>query len=158
LDRRWSDSKDAPGNDAIRIFRAQVIPNLGDGDGLITIKTPLRLEFTYSIAVPVDAYAFAMHFLTIAGECIFITGSAHKMVRPGMYKSTGYIPGDLLNAGVYTTKIYFVKDVTNPLFEISDLLVFEVHDVERESGWLGAYPGAVRPKLEWAFESVAIPV
>ena len=98
-----------------------------------------------------------MHFLTISGECIFITGSTHKMVRPGVYKSTGYIPGDFLNTGIYTIRIYFVKDVTNALYEISDLLVFEVHDVERESGWLGEYPGAVRPKLKWDFESIDIP-
>jgi len=153
--RNWNGPDNSPGNDAIRLFRAHIIPDAATFDGLITVNTPLRIEFVYSIAIPVDSYVFAMHLLTISGECIFITGSSHKKVNPGTYKSTGYIPGDLLNAGVYTMRIYFVKDVTNPMFEIGDLLVFEVHDVARESGWLGAYPGAVRPKLKWEFEPVA---
>lgn len=153
----WIDPKNSPGNEKIRIFHVQVIPDLNDFEGLITVKTPLRIEFVYRISIPIDSYVFAMHFLTVSGDCVFITGSTHKMVRPGVYKSTGYIPGDFLNTGVYTIKIYFVKDAANALYEISDLLVFEVHDVERESGWLGEYPGAVRPKLKWDFESIDIP-
>ena len=152
LVRNWSGADTAPGNDAIRLFRASIIPDVAMFDGLITVNTPLRIEFVYRISIPLDSYVFAMHLLTISGECIFITGSTHEKVAPGTYKSTGYIPGDLLNAGMYTIRVYFVKDVTNPMFEISDLLVFEVHDVARESGWLGVYPGAVRPKLKWEFE------
>jgi hypothetical protein len=36
-------------------------------------------------------------------------------------------------------------------------MIFEVHDAERESGWLGEFPGAVRPKLKWNFEPFATP-
>jgi lipopolysaccharide transport system ATP-binding protein len=31
----------------------------------------------------------------------------------------------------------------------SDLLVFEVKDVERNSGYLGKINGLIRPKLSW---------
>ena len=158
LSQKWEDRENSPGNDLIRLFSARVIPDTVEFDGLITINTPLRIEFVYSLSVPLESYVFAMHFLTISGDCVFITGSTHENVNPGTYKSTGYIPGDLLNAGIYTMKIYFVKDITNALFEVSDLLIFEVHDAERESGWLGAYPGAVRPKLKWDFESVVQPI
>jgi lipopolysaccharide transport system ATP-binding protein len=154
LDRVWGGSQESPGNDIVKLFQAHIAPHLDMFEGPITVQTPLRIEFVYSLSISVDFYTFAMHFLTISGECIFITGSSHKMVRPGTYKSTVYIPGDLLNAGLYTMKLFFVTDVTNVLYAVSDLLVFEVHDVERESGWLGEIPGAVRPKLKWDFEPV----
>jgi lipopolysaccharide transport system ATP-binding protein len=157
LDRIWDDPKLAPGNDKVTISRVHVVPDADNFNGLITVKVPLRIEFYYRLAVPIVSYIFAMHFRNISGELIFITGSTHENVSPGMYKSTGYIPGDFLNNGIYTVEIYFVKDVSNVLFNVKDLMIFEVHDSERESGWLGEFPGAVRPKLKWNFEPFATP-
>lgn len=154
LDKIWGHSSDEPANESIRIKRVRVVPDLDDFEGLITIKVPLRVEFYYSISVPIKSYVFAMHFRSISGELIFITGSTHENVKPGEYKSTGHIPGDFLNNGIYSIELYFVKDISNVLFHIANVMVFEVHDVERESGWLGEIPGAVRPKLQWEFEPV----
>jgi lipopolysaccharide transport system ATP-binding protein len=154
LDKTWSFSNEAPGNEYIKISRVRVVPDLDDFEGLITIELPLRIEFYYTLSVPVKHYVFAMHFRNISGELIFITGSTHKNVSPGIYKSTGHIPGDFLNNGIYSLTLYFVKDISNVLFSVEDLMVFEVHDVERESGWLGEFPGAVRPKLQWEFEPI----
>ena len=154
LDKIWDSSNEAPGNENVKISRVRIVPDLDNFEGLITIKVPLRIEFFYSLSVPIESYVFAMHFSNISGELIFITGSTHKNVKPGEYKSTGHIPGDFLNSGIYSMDLYFVKDISNVLFNIADLMVFEVHDVERESGWLGEIPGAVRPKLQWEFEPI----
>ena len=154
LDRIWDDPKLAPGNEKVRICRIHVVPDIDNFNGLITVKVPIRIEFYYRLSVPVESYIFAMHFRNISGELIFITGSAHENVKPGEYKSTGYIPGDFLNNGIYTIELYFVKDVSNVLFNAKDLMVFEVHDAVRESGWLGEFPGAIRPKLRWELEPI----
>ena len=157
LERVWPATLESPGNANVRILRAQIVPDLDYFEGLITVQTPLRIEFFYRLCIPVDFYSFSMHFMTISGDCVFITGSSHKLVQPGVYKSTGYIPGNFLNTGLYTMKLFFAKDVTNLLYAAGELLVFEVHDIERESGWLGEYPGAVRPKLKWDFEPCTMP-
>lgn len=154
LDKIWDSSNEAPGNENVKISRVRIIADLDAFEGLITIKVPLRIEFYYSLSVPIESYVFAMHFRNISGELIFITGSTHENVKPGKYKSVGHIPGDFLNSGIYSIELYFVKDISNVLLNIADLMVFEVHDVERESGWLGEFPGAVRPKLQWEFEPV----
>ena len=154
LDKIWDSSNEAPGNENVKISRVRIIPDMDAFEGLITIKVPLRIEFYYSLSLPIESYVFAMHFRNISGELIFITGSTHENVKPGKYKSIGHIPGDFLNSGIYSIELYFVKDISNVLFNIADLMVFEVHDVERESGWLGEFPGAVRPKLQWEFEPV----
>ena len=152
LDKIWESFDEAPGNENVKISRVRIIPDLDAFEGLITIKVPLRIEFHYSLCVQIESYGFAMHFRNISGELIFITGSTHENVKPGKYKSIGHIPGDFLNSGIYSIEVYFVRDISNVLFHIADLMVFEVHDVERESGWLGEFPGAVRPKLQWEFE------
>jgi len=154
LDKTWDSSNEAPGNENVKVSRVRIAPDLDAFEGLITIKVPLRIEFYYSLSVPIESYGFAMHFRNISGELIFITGSTHENVKPGKYKSIGHIPGDFLNSGIYSIEVYFVRDISNVLFHIADLMVFEVHDVERESGWLGEFPGAVRPKLQWEFEPI----
>jgi lipopolysaccharide transport system ATP-binding protein len=154
LDKIWDSPNEAPGNENVKISRVRIIPDLDAFEGLITIKVPLRIEFYYSLSVPIESYVFAMHFRNISGELIFISGSTHENVKPGKYKSIGHIPGEFLNSGIYSIELYFVKNISNVLFNIADLMVFEVHDVERESGWLGEFPGAVRPKLQWEFEPV----
>ena len=39
--------------------------------------------------------------------------------------------------------------IRKALFEERELLVFEIKDVKRESGYLGKVNGFVRPQLEW---------
>lgn len=156
LDVVWEDQKYAPGNEMIKISRVRVVPDIENFTGLITVKVPIRIEFFYRLSVSVETYNLSMHFRNISGDLIFISGSTHQNVVPGVYKSTGYIPGDFLNNGIYTVELYFVRDVSSVLFNISDLMVFEVHDAERDSGWLGEFPGAIRPMLKWDFESIGL--
>ncbi len=154
-ERVWDDVKTAPGNESIRIRSARVIPGIGSQNNAITIKTSFCIEFVFTITLPETLFYVGMHFRTVYGECIFVTASVPNVIRQGTYKSICFVPGDLLNNGAYTMEIYFVKDANIVLYQVVDLLVFEVHDVEREpGGFLGELPGAVRPKLKWNVEPV----
>ena len=59
------------------------------------------------------------------------------------------IPGDFLNDGVYTIRLLLVQDSCVILLDLHDLVVFEVHDTERQSQWYGKWIGAVRPTFKW---------
>lgn len=155
LQRSWAASEASPGNDEVRISAVNIIPESDDFDGLLTVNTAFRVEFSYELAIPVETYSFSMHFRNISGEMIFISGSSHEGVMPGRYTSIVHIPGEFLNNGIYSLEVFFVRDVTNVLFNAPDLMVFEVHDGPRESGWVGEFPGAVRPKLVWEFSPAA---
>jgi len=72
----------------------------------------------------------------------------------GLFRSVCHIPGNLLNEGSFRIKMMFVKDKSRAVCALDDVLVFDVHEYERNSNWYGKLPGAVRPMLEWSTELV----
>jgi len=151
----WPCDDMAPGNENIRLSSMQVLSE-NNGADHFTIRTPLRIEFTYRLLLKEAFFYASIHFKTLSGECIFVTTLTPRKISSGAYRSACHIPGDLLNVGTYSMHIYFVRDGNSVLFEMENPLIFEIHDVKRDDGeWMGAYPGAVHPKLLWDFESIA---
>ena len=149
-ERVWDDPQTAPGNHQIRLHSARVVPEADTEGGLITIRTPFRLECVFSNHVPESEFYVGMHFKTALGDRVFVTALIPRTVPHGVYRVACHIPGDLLNSGSYSTDWYFVRDANAVMFDALDLLSVDVHDVAREPGaWLGEIPGAVRPRLQW---------
>lgn len=149
----WPCIDSAPGNQDIRVHAIRVIADNGEL-GVFTIKTAIRLEFEYSFFLKDILFYIGVHIRTISGECAFVTTSSPTVISSGRYKTVCHIPGDLLNSGIYTLHVYYVRDGSNVLLEIENPVFFEIHDVERPEGaWIGAIPGAVRPLLHWETNS-----
>ena len=88
-----------------------------------------------------------------AGNCVFNVSTAEKILSPGKHKSTLKIPGQLLNDGIYSVHIIFVRDTTIHVFRVDDLLTFEVIEEKREGNWFGKWDGAIRPTfLEFSLD------
>lgn len=142
----WVDADNTQGNQNIRIHAIRVIAD----EGAFTIKTAIQLEFEYSLFLNNILFYIGVHVRTISGECAFVTASSPAVTSSGRYKTVCHIPGDLLNSGIYTLHVYYVRDGCNVLLEIENPVFFEVHDIERmEGAWIGAIPGTVRPLLKW---------
>jgi lipopolysaccharide transport system ATP-binding protein len=153
-DRSW-ELEDSPGNDNIKIQSVKFSACDGTSNSNITVKTPIKLEFVYHFFLDNILFYFGCHILTISGEIAFVTTSKPQNMRIGTYKTICFIPGGLLNNHHYTTHLYWVKDGYIVLYEIEDLLQFEIQDTEREFGaWLGEYLGTVRPELSWITEKI----
>lgn len=136
-------------NEAFRLHLLRVVTE-GEESENFTVKTPLRIEFSYNLLLDEALFYIGFHLKTIAGECVFVAASIPSRITRGAYLSTCHIPGDLLNVGSYTIHLYCVKDGNNVLCEVENSLIFEIHDVERPEGaWMGDYPGAVRPRFDW---------
>ena len=149
LEQSWPDFDTAPGSDQIRLSSLRVVSKENAASNL-TIRKPFSIEFTYTLLHKETFFYIGFHFKTISGECIFVTASSPKKMSSGTYSSICNIPGNLLNDGIYTIHVYFVKDRNNVLLEIENSLTFEVYDIEREDGsWIGDFPGAVRPQFQW---------
>ncbi|WP_055073741.1 polysaccharide ABC transporter ATP-binding protein [Pseudanabaena sp. 'Roaring Creek'] len=155
LEKSWSTMKEAPGNNNIKIRSLKIALNEKGSNQEFTVKTSLKMEFVYHFLLEEAIFYFGVHLRTLMGEIAFVTTSKPQKVTQGIYKATCLIPGGLLNNCQYTTHLYWVKDGCIVLYEAEDLLKFEVKDVEREFGsWLGEYPGAIRPQLEWLIEKL----
>lgn len=151
----WDDINTAPGNEQIRIRRASARP----GDSMtkaITLSTPVVIEFEYWNRVPGAYLNLSVVVKTEDGFPIFNTGSGWEPVwsrQPypvGLFRSRFHIPADLLNDGTHRVHLYVVRDQSQVIYNIEDILVFDVQDVaERRGTWFGKWIGAVRPNLKW---------
>jgi lipopolysaccharide transport system ATP-binding protein len=150
----WTDDALAPGNGNIKVHKIKVSAR-DSAASTLTIGMALQLEFVYALLLEEAFFYVGVHFKTVAGELVFVTAQPPRLVQKGVYSSICHIPGHLLNTGTYTLHIYFVRDGSNVLLEMENPLTFEVHDEERlEGSWMGDFPGAVRPKLNWDFSRV----
>jgi lipopolysaccharide transport system ATP-binding protein len=157
--RQWDDPTNAPGNEQIRLRRAAVRPASDEEE--IATHSPLRVEFEYWNFVPGSRLQLNVIIATEDGTPILNTGSARERAwhgrgfPAGLFRSSFDIPGDLLNDGTHRVHLYFVREQREMVFEIRDVLIFEVLDmVEERAPLFGRWLGAVRPNLEWGTELI----
>lgn len=149
LERVWTDRATAPGDETARLHSISITPMDQGADDEITVKTPLRFNAAFWNSSPGAVLNFSVVLYSLEGEAIFNTGSGAHTVPEGLVEGSFVIPGDFLNDGIYTVRLLIIKDTATALCDEKDLLVFEVHDSEREGNWYGKWIGAVRPRFEW---------
>ena len=149
LERIWEDPATAPGDDAARLHRVSIVALAQEPGEPITVKTTIQMKASFWNNVPGAFLNFSVVLYNIEGVAIFNTGSGGHSFPKGLVEGSFVIPGDFLNDGVYTIRLLLVKDTSVALFDLHELLVFEVHDSERAGNWYGKWVGAVRPTFAW---------
>jgi len=152
LRQEWKEHISIQGNsDKIKILTAEIKPQYESDAKIITIHTPLNIEFEFISDFDNELLNLSMNLYNIAGDIIFNSISEISEIKKGYFKGQCKIPGDLLNNGLFTISIMVVKEKSIPLFFIKEVLVFEVHDDRKDDKWFGDMSGLlIRPKLEWS--------
>jgi lipopolysaccharide transport system ATP-binding protein len=153
LESEWEEERTAPGDDRVRLHSVRVIPQ-GNSEGLITVHTPLRIEFTYWNYVPGAVLNVSMILNNLEEVCVFSTASDFAPRPAGQIRHTVEIPGDFLNAGSYYVNMLIVKDASTGILFQNNVVAFDVVEGEVVGNWYGRPPGAVRPKLKWESEAI----
>ena len=141
--------QDAPGNDAVKLLSAEILPQLNNETDAIMVSTAIDVSFKFYLEKEMEVN-LSLLLYTASGNCIFNVATASKPLKQGIHYSTLKIPGKLLNDDMYTINLLFVKDTSQILYLAEDLLTFEVTDEAREGNWYGKWLGAVRPDLEFS--------
>ncbi|PWT92764.1 MAG: ABC transporter ATP-binding protein [Blastocatellia bacterium] len=159
MEQVWASPETAPGNDRVRIHKVCVRPLNDSASGGISIRTPFVLEFEYWNFVAEAHLNLSLHLYNEQGITVFNSFPVREPVwhgRPfpvGLFRSSCYVPGNLLNEGVHRVLLLVVEDQGKVIFSMNDALVFNVLDsIERRGDWHGKWEGAVRPDLEWKTE------
>jgi lipopolysaccharide transport system ATP-binding protein len=157
----WPDLATAPGNEKVRVRRACVRPLDSPPSDPITVRTPFVLEFEYWNLEPGTYLNLSLHIYNEEGIMVFNALPINEPVwqgRPfpvGLFRDVCYVPGDLLNDGIYRVELLVVRNDTIVIHRQSDILVFEVQDiVELRGAWYGKWVGAVRPAFKWRTELI----
>jgi lipopolysaccharide transport system ATP-binding protein len=144
LKQNW-EMQHAPGNNFVKILSAEVIPHFTDEKDVIDTSVPFDLTFSFFNLIAGQIVNLSLMLLTNTGSCVFNVATKQQQLKKDVYTATLKIPGNFLNDGVYSIKLMVVREASSVLFQLDDILAFEVVDVPRTSAWYGKWEGAVRP-------------
>ena len=157
LENTWDDPATAPGSRFIRLHKVRARPHGVPEDELITVNTPIELEFLFWVPEPQDAMHLSIHVYNMEDLCVFSSDSPAGPAGPGLVRRTCLIPADFLNDGIYRFRFIAAINQSRTVLDYSNALRLEVFDGERHGAWLGKVFGVVRPKLEWSAAETITP-
>lgn len=151
--RAWDDPATAPGAEGAIFKSVELV--LPEGKDFVDVTTPFGIRVNFVNSGGHRKLNLVVRLYTMASECIFNTVSDCHEFGNGEIEGTCYVPGDLLNYGVYSIMILIVKDTSRELYELHDALQFEVHDKRSNQSWFGDWPGYVRPRMEFGLKLIS---
>lgn len=159
----WPILDEAPGGDVARLLAVRVRSENGSISEVVDIRRPVGVEIEYEVLRP--DHVFMVSFALINEEgvnvCVAIDQDPKwrgKSRKPGKYKSTGWLPGNLMSEGLLTVNVTLWKLEPSRAMEFhqKDVVAFQVIDsLEGDSArgdWVGNLPGIIRPLLKWTTE------
>ncbi len=164
--RAWPDIATAPGGKRVRMREVRVVDESGLLADSVDIRRPVGIEVSFTLLRD-DVPVFPRIKLTDReGNNAFTTLDTSPFwgegPPPGDYVATAWIPGNLLNEGLYTVEpgVSSLGAVgSNKLVHqvrVPEAVAFHVYDPgvgdTSKGGFAGQFRGAVRPLLEWTSE------
>ena len=147
-EQKWTDKDKAPGNSFIRM-KSAVIKSANSAK-IFELDTKLVMEFEFWNFLVDAEINLSVHVCNSDNQVVFNTFSESMILSVGNVKATCDIPSNLLNDETYSLRLLIVKDRSNVIYDISNILIFSVTDAGSDGGKL---PGMVRPKLLWKIEN-----
>lgn len=150
---KFNSLEEAIGNSKIKILAASVSNALDPADP-IDVSAPVDISFTIVNLTDDATISVGFDLENLKGDTLFGSGGMGEYVQGELTTATCKIPANFLNDGGYTIYFYVHNRHMASLFEIKDVLAFEVKDIERTHGYLGKINGIIRPKLDWEVQAV----
>lgn len=147
----FEDEITAPGNEFVRVKRLEVCPIFNGSEEIITIHTPINIEFEFWNYVTDKEINLSLHIFTRTDECVFACVTEPQKLNIGIIKAKCQIPANLLNDGIYQISMMIVCD-SDALYYYENEVNFEINENRKSSEWHGKWPGIVRPKLNFNFQ------
>lgn len=148
MKQSWRFAEEAPGNEFIRLKNIFVKPQTSDHQSLITIQTPVELEFEFWNYYNIGEIEVNISLFTISGECVFDLGSPTLKAEEGLLVFRSVIPANLLNNNTYFVTLKIWRDYTEMICEFSECTSFKVEDISEGATYFGAWSGVIRPQID----------
>ena len=163
----WSDIKDAPGDETVRLRSVRAFDRYGKIRSNFDVRDPFAIQIEYWVLHNLEWLDVSVHFYNQRGELIFVSidsttdsplGDRKRLA--GFYKSTCHIPSDLLSNGQIYIRVT-LTDEMNVHVSQRDVVILNIGDAMDPKGVRGNYkwewaPSAVRPRLEWDMEHFSL--
>jgi len=160
--RRW-EGTDSPGNDLVRLRGARVVDSDGGIVDASDVRQPVGIEIGFDVLRLGEPVFAQIKLLDQRGDIAFNALDSRPEWRvpsaPGSYVVTAWLPGNLLNEGLYTVNIAVCTAGAKLIHHagVVEAVSFTVYDpAEGDSSrgsFTGPLRGPVRPLLEWTTAS-----
>ena len=162
-EREWSDASTAPGGEVGRLRSVRILDESGASTDALDIRKPLQLEMEFEVLesghILLPSFVLWNSEEGIAAFTSFdLDPEWSRRPRPrGIYRTTTWIPGNLLSEGMHTMDIRLVTQKPQVLqYNVEAAVTFHVIDkmdgTSARGVWAGGMAGVVRPRLQWATE------
>lgn len=119
-------------------------------DGNFNILDDLLIDIKVSSKNILKSININIFFNTVEGVTIFASCSSSEKQEHGVFIYRCIIPGGTLNDIIYTVDIMVVENMSKILLDLKNVLSIEGVEGKRTEGWLGKFPGFIRPQnFEW---------
>jgi homopolymeric O-antigen transport system ATP-binding protein len=156
--RNFGVDAERPGDDVARLCSARVHDsNFRDVED-IDRNEKIGVEMTFEVLKAGNRLTPNLHVFQQDQYAFVSSPRQEAALQRGTYRSTMWIPSRFLNNGPFVVGLGLTT--MNPLvvhFYEHDAIRFYVNDDTqdpRRNGYTGAFPGAIRPDLDWEFGPV----
>jgi lipopolysaccharide transport system ATP-binding protein len=122
----------------------------------IAYHEPLRFRIDYEVNKPVTGTSVGLAVFNVDGTCAFETGDfdAHQHLlrerSPANYRTEVEIPGQWLNPGRYTVRLYIANANTGVVYDSVEAIIFNIIDTGSPGSLNGVQRrGVLQPVLDW---------
>ena len=160
--REWTEADEARSDGVAKLRWIRIIQ---DGETVDTadVRRPIGIELAFTVISPGQSLFPKIKVNSAEGEIVFNAFDTdsrwHDPVRPGDYVATAWIPGNVLNEGLFTVDPAVTSLGSGKLLPHAgarQAVSFHVHDPgdgdSARGRFTGQLRGVVRPLLEWTLE------
>lgn len=158
--KEWSDLATAPGDEVAKLRAVRVRTRDGEIADIVDIREPISIELEIEVLQAGWVLTPDIALFGENGECIFeafdMDPEWRKRPRPpGCYRSTAWIPGNLLSEGAHFVGAYCISiDPSRQIIRVDEAIGFRIVDScdgdSARGDFMGDVWGVVRPMLKWS--------
>jgi len=154
----WPDLDSAPGDDVVRLREIRVVDQHGDLVDAVDVRNTVGIQTKFTVLTHGPPLFPQIKVVDGRGDTAFNAMDTNPVwlepSEPGTYVSIAWIPGNLLNEGLFTVHAAVCSfALPKPAIHALRPVAFHVHDLGEGDSSRGAYAGLwqgpVRPLLEW---------
>ena len=150
---KYSES-DLPGDEVAKLLEVKLVDDIGNDINVLDFYKGGGIEFTYKVIKDGFCPLPNIHLFNQNGDYVFVSAesSSTSFSHKGIYSTTMYLPGHVLNDGRYIVGIALSTMIPEKIHVyVKDALIFDViEDMNfRSFDYRGAIPGIVRPNFKW---------
>jgi lipopolysaccharide transport system ATP-binding protein len=164
-ERRWLPKDPTNGDPDVFLMRAAVLDETGRPVQVVNILRPCFIEVVYYNRLSTVRPTAVVQLMNDSGLCLFSTNEFNtlswhtKPAEPGVTRARCRLPGNFLAEGTFFILLAVVSYNPDTVYSLEpNALVFQVVDRSSGEGVRGdatcAWPGVIRPMLDWTTEHV----